>query len=66
MFKHIKQPYAPPCVLQTQEVRLERVLLNSIVDRIYSVETTGQEQGGFYEAKGDDFNTSTFNHEWQQ
>ena len=59
--KYMKQLYAPPAVLQTVFICLERDLLTpSVVKDIKPVETAGQKVDGEY--NGSDSNT--FNFDW--
>ena len=62
MYIQIKQPYEPPCVLQTQAVYLDRPFVLSIIQPETQVNTIGQEiqEEGFIDTELD----TSFNHEW--
>lgn len=58
-----KQPYVPPCVVQTESVLLEKDLLVGSVTTLYLIEIEGQEIQEFFEVvEGADDNT--FNTNW--
>lgn len=57
-----KKYYTPPDVIQAMDIRLERNLLNSVIEDVEMVETAGQEMKDIYDAS----NTSTFNYDWNE
>lgn len=62
MYTKCKQRYCPPAVLQEVRVQLDRsVLIGSLVDFIYPVESLGQEKSDFVDYT---FSEDTFNHTW--
>ena len=60
--KRVLQHYVPPEVVQAVNVRLERNLLNSVIENVEKVETAGQEIKDFYDASA----TSSFNYDWSE
>ena len=64
MHKPQKQRYLPPRVSQTVSLRLERSLLNSVVENTQPVETAGQEIDDVLNAADSYTSTSTFNYDW--
>ena len=55
----MKKQFVAPRIIQDVSIVLERNLLGSVE---YTVETAGQENGGFYDTAE---TGSTFNHVWE-
>ena len=52
----------PPEFVHTMDIRMERNLLNSVIEDVKRVETAGQEMKDIYDAS----NTSAFNYDWNE
>lgn len=60
MRKIAKKYYAPPEIVQAMDIRLERNLLNSVIENVQYVETAGQEIDDVIDGSS----TATFNYDW--
>ena len=60
----VKKNYNCPSVLEAVDVMICTDFLTGSVADSTTVETTGQENAGFYDTDPDPLTGSTFNHDW--